>query len=829
MTEQGCGVAEIVSAKLADDKVPDQVASLIRAAMRGGRDSSVDQHGEEAQVGAPGRVYLKSIGVQGFRGIADAVTLHLQAGPGLTVVTGRNGSGKSSFAEAAEIALTGDNMRWSERTAVWKEGWRNLHQPDPAAIEVKLAEDGQPAPTVVTRQWAPGAGLGDAQAFISVAGKREPLDARGWAGALELYRPFLSYSELGALVGGKPSSMHDALQAILGLDVLIDAERVLGESRRAAEATAKLAQQQLPALLATLASHPDARARAAEQILGGKTWDLQALMALAVNDEAAADGRLAQLQEIVAITLPTLEDASAAAVRLDSARAAVDALAGTAASEARQLADLLSAALEHQRSHADEPCPVCGGRVLDDAWAASATESIADLTARARDADAAHDELTAARLALRELAPHRGVPRALSAELGGDADFGGGDPVAAREAWAAFVALADAATSADAGTSADTATPAHAGAPVGSSAIINTFRVLSDEVAAVRSAAGRVLRERAEAWQPVAADLAAWGKVAEDSQAAAVRNTDFRKALDLLRQIGREVRNDRLAPFAKTSAQVWETLRQESNVELGPITLAGAGPQRKVALDVTIDGVPGAALSVMSQGELHALGLALFLPRATAADSPFGFVVIDDPVQAMDPAKVDGLARVLSLVARSRQVVVFTHDDRLPAALRQLQLPATVLAVTRRERSVVSVRKVGDPVSRYLDDARAIAKTDALPATARAVAVAGLCRGAMEAACVEAVRSRDLSAGVAHSVVEGRLDDASHSLQDMVALALFGNTSQAGEVPGRLRVLAGQGSVNAFWAAKKGVHDPHNGDLKLLIDDTERLAKALRR
>ena len=56
----------------------------------------------------------------------------------------------------------------------------------------------------------------------------------------------------------------------------------------------------------------------------------------------------------------------------------------------------------------------------------------------------------------------------------------------------------------------------------------------------------------------------------------------------------------------------------------------------------------------MSQGELHALGLALFLPRATAAESPFGFVVIDDPVQSIDPAKVDGLARVLSSVAQSR-------------------------------------------------------------------------------------------------------------------------------------------------------------------------------
>ena len=48
---------------------------------------------------------------------------------------GRNGSGKSSFAEALELLLTGDTYRWKKpRTAVWREGWRNLHHPK-AAIE----------------------------------------------------------------------------------------------------------------------------------------------------------------------------------------------------------------------------------------------------------------------------------------------------------------------------------------------------------------------------------------------------------------------------------------------------------------------------------------------------------------------------------------------------------------------------------------------------------------------------------------------------------------------------------------------------------------------
>jgi hypothetical protein len=127
----------------------------------------------------------------------------------------------------------------------------------------------------------------------------------------------------------------------------------------------------------------------------------------------------------------------------------------------------------------------------------------------------------------------------------------------------------------------------------------------------------------------------------------------------------------------------------EQNVELGRIELSGARTTRRVTLDVTVDGVRGAALSVMSQGELHALALSLFLPRATL---PERFVVIDDPVQSMDPARVDGLARALESVAKARQVTVFTHDERLPEAVRRLTINATILSVTRRPKSVVELR-----------------------------------------------------------------------------------------------------------------------------------------
>jgi hypothetical protein len=48
---------------------------------------------------------------------------------------------------------------------------------------------------------------------------------------------------------------------------------------------------------------------------------------------------------------------------------------------------------------------------------------------------------------------------------------------------------------------------------------------------------------------------------------------------------------------------------------------------------------------VISQGEVNPLVLSMFLPRARLSGSLFRFLVIDDRVQAMDPAKVDGLAR----------------------------------------------------------------------------------------------------------------------------------------------------------------------------------------
>ena len=67
----------------------------------------------------PPGAFVGAITVEGFRGVGPSCTLPLHAGPGLTLVVGRNGSGKSSFAEGLELLLTGENLRWKGRSKAW--------------------------------------------------------------------------------------------------------------------------------------------------------------------------------------------------------------------------------------------------------------------------------------------------------------------------------------------------------------------------------------------------------------------------------------------------------------------------------------------------------------------------------------------------------------------------------------------------------------------------------------------------------------------------------------------------------------------------------------
>jgi hypothetical protein len=300
-------------------------------------------------------------------------------------------------------------------------------------------------------------------------------------------------------------------------------------------------------------------------------------------------------------------------------------------------------------------------------------------------------------------------------------------------------------------------------------------------------------------------------------------------AEDWVKRATDAVRQERFRPIADAAARHWAFLRAGSSVELIRVALAGSATQRRVEIDVAVDGVGSAALGVMSQGELCSLALGMFLPRATLPESPFRFVVIDDLVLSMDPAKVDGLARVLEHVAADRQVVVLTHDDRLPQAVRRLGSPARTLVVARGPESTVSVTEGEDPISSAPRDAEAAALSERLPSGVAARVAPGLCRSAIEGACAEAIRRRRLGRGDPHAEVEALLANVT-GLYEWVALALFDESSPSstGKVLASLNRRYGPAAGDAFVNCNAGAHGKYAGGLMDLVRDVRRLATRLR-
>ncbi|MQY28162.1 DNA replication and repair protein RecF [Nocardia sp. RB56] len=745
---------DLVSRRLAEDSsITGDVADTVLEALGAPPDSS----------GAPPTctgIFIRAIRVRGFRGIGPEAVLELPPGPGLTLVVGRNGSGKSSFAEAAELALTGHNRRWSGRSSVWREGWRNLHDGGESHIELELTATGSAGLLTVTRQWPDGADLADGAWTMRRDGSL-PADfaAQDWAPALELYRPFLSYSELGALVDGRPSDLFDALHRLLGLDDLTAAQERTRTRRLELERAARQCKDQRQVLLADLESIADERAVRVAGLLREAQPDLPEIgreLAGARHDPAGA----AALQAIMRLRLPDAAEVDAAAGVLDDRLAAL-ARHSTGDTEAElRVLDLLRRARAHTHAGGEVSCPLCGQGTLDQRWQRDADAQIARLTERAAALTAAHDELDEALRRVRELV--RPVPSELDPSA---LDGSGVDTGPARWTWSVWAAAGGEACPPDA--------PC-AGTPRGDrlrGAHADALRCLT----VLQRSARKELDRLDAAWTPLMPRIAAWMQDASGVAAAEPELRTVKRAEEWLKSAAAGLRDERMTPLADHARRIWRGLRQQSNVDLGVVRLQGtAGATRKVLLDVTVDDAGATALGVMSQGELHALGLALFLPRATVPESPFGFVVIDDPVQAMDPAKVDGLAQVLAAVARSgRQVVVFTHDERLAEAVRRLRLGATVLDVQRRERSVVEVRVGQDPVRRYLDDANALLRTRQLPKAIATELVVTCCRSAVEAAALARARAQLLADGVDHREVQRRVD-AARTTREKVSLAVFG-------------------------------------------------------
>ena len=705
---------------------------------------------DDAEIVEPLGAYLKSITVAGFRGIGPRATLEVSPYPGITLISGRNGSGKSSFAEGLELALTGQSYRWrNKRAKMWADSWRNLHQGNPCEVRVEFTVPGANVTTAGV-DWAEGADLTGSDTWTQVAGaKRQPgTDSLGWANALDIYRPLLTYDEIGGLLDQEPFKLYDALATLLGLEEIQDAEKRLAGLLSERKQARAVATNALRDLKATLQNADDPRALDAAKLLKKRQPDLDAVTALVSDADSPQTMIVAKLRAIAEISVPDLDDVVSTTSTLRQKESKALELADQALDAAEHRSTLLRQALAYRDTTDDEQCPVCGVGALDGGWKQHTREFL----------DAEDQRLTDYRLAQTELKQARVAVEAL---LSGTVDVAQVDGVQlpSLDAYAAAIAAAGARPS-DVGRLAD-----HAD---------QVMPRVIDALTDLQTEASAAVTTLEDAWAPIALRINGWLSLEHTARSTddVVARLDAGKRW--VTANANVLRNQRMQPIADRAREIWSQLRQESNVDISSITLQGARTHRKAVLEGSVDGHPAAALTVMSQGELHALALALFIPRATAQASPFRFIVLDDPIQAMDPAKIEGFISMLRTLAESRQVIVFSHDDRLAASIRQLGVPAQLLEVTRETGSSITVKTANSPAKRFADDAFALVADDNVDDAIKRRAAPGLFRLAVESAAQQVFYAKRAAAGEPHD--ESELEwEIYKKTNQRVALAVYGD------------------------------------------------------
>ena len=553
---------------------------------------------------SPARRLPQAVTVEGFRGIGKPATLDLPPGPGLTLVIGRNGSGKSSFAEALELLLTGDTFRWKDKsTKVWKEGWRNLHHPTAAhrgRVRRRRREGAR-------HRQAPMGGRAPASrasrpACRSRASRRRTSTRSAGRRRSSAYRPFLSYNELGSMLEEGPSHLYDALASILGLDELVAAQDAAGRGAQdPREGAQGSGARCATSILRNLPQVEDDRARVLLDALGRDDWgldDAEAVVSHADDDRAGGPRARRSCRQLASLAVRRTRPQVDSAIRAlrDAAAGAEERPRARWPRDRRTWPRSSTRPCASTSSHGDGACPVCGKKAaLDAAWHEHQAKEVKRLRDAAREAThGPAPRPTRARRAHRAARRRAPRPSGRRPTVGLD----GGDVLRHLDDWQKAL---DATGPRRARRRPSRRPPAP----------------LRAAVADLRAKAAAEVQRREDAWRPLAlADRTPGCRSPASARDGADAIKPLKAAEAWLKDAVADLRNEQFAPIKEKCQAIWTQLRQQSNVALEDIRLAGTATQRKVELDVTVDGVEGAALGVMSQGELHALALSACSSRA---------------------------------------------------------------------------------------------------------------------------------------------------------------------------------------------------------------------
>jgi hypothetical protein len=672
---------------------------------------------------------LIELSVRNFRGFGAKVPpINLDAD--LVLLFGPNGHGKTSFAEAIEWLFYGTTKRRQRgeefSRAEYAGTFANVHGHTPTEVSLKVCFHGQD--TVLSRR------LGDRETSTTfVNGQPSDFSSIGLL-PQEAHYPVVAQHGLQTFVHSKPKDRRDAICAALGLEELTSLKSSLESARasfqRSPPASVTDGRKRLRELTPGLASTPSLNAVVqrwnatplAVDVTEDERLLLDAAAKLTGEPTASAEDALSALRRardhagksVFDVTpvapKPDHDDLrAAAAARLNELAIAVAAVddrisdlsAVSAASYSAALLSFWKQGLE--LAPTGDECPMCEASTL----AAEQRDTLIGRLHTAKATVAAHDALTNSLEAWeRSVAPVGNAVKALGIQ---------GLDEAGRAALRALVGESDLivgffathdafdAARRDLGQALRRAnevargTKARSGSATSLPDLVRDRQASRTEVAAATTDFVQSLAAYKGAWdriqEPVSSKISANAYVTQiDAVGLAVRRlADVRlltryaailaEAQHLIRSIeatSQSKQEELLKSRGQEVSDMYALLNPAANV--GFESMEPANDAMK--LHATSFGRRMSAAANLSECQLNCLGLAVWLMRATTPTSPFGFVLLDDPVQAMDDDHAEAfVAQVVPhlLDRRGKQVVVLSHVKNVTDRLRLLNMSREVL------------------------------------------------------------------------------------------------------------------------------------------------------
>lgn len=615
---------------------------------------------------------IRRIEITGFRGASpdpkSSLVVDLPTCPGLTVFHGQNGSGKSTIAHALRVALhPGYNSKpRSTRAKVSDNPWEpcDVHvDVDLAKIEVMLHSDSGE----------------QIQATVEIAasgGETTRLITRGdqnigpeWEDAYRIHRPVFAYAdEHGAIKGA------DDLRSFLFGHLLIGGyldslrEKIKPGWARANEAFQAVENgwQTFEGTLKEISErYPEA------------STDIQPVER--PDDEQTRESWLTEYSftgDLATRTAPRLsvENVSATHAAIDAAHSAVAAYRQAASAAWGPLDHALNVLLAEAKicpGLPDDECPVCGS---DAQWRTA-------LTSRMRDLQHLNEPRNNAAGALAELRPHVEVLESMATLL--DLDD------AERPVPELVPPLRNALLERRLLANGEGHNPA----------VLSALEALHRSFADSRfgQLANRLVEQShvLQQWNHERSKAARkFADVWWENRKVAKNRDLWRSVNDCVIDLEQGIRTERERQLMGIVKQTCAELLDSPDLILDAL-----GIQQKTAMPTFNAAGNGGSLrplGALSAGQQNAFLLAPVVgPRSPR---PFGFVVFDDPVHALDDFRIETLATFLRERAKEHQVLVFTHDERLAETLRMSTPESKFLTIERNPTSSEIVITPDEPL-----------------------------------------------------------------------------------------------------------------------------------